>query len=242
MSEGSSRFQKTFDLITQAGDVQRALQIVCENYDIAHVTYHMAQTIATKFDAPFVRTTYPPDWVSQYLIRGYVLYDPIVKEGFERALPFHWDEVEPTPKALEILTAANKFGLGQSGYSIPVVDKSNRRSLFSINSHATGEAWLTYLDENRQDWVEIAHHIHKCAIREMYGEDHVAPHLSRRELECLTWSARGKDYKDIAIILNISEHTARGYLKSARYKLDCANIPQAVSKAITLRLINPLVE
>ena len=60
-----------------------------------------------------------------------------------------------------------------------------------------------------------------------------------RVAETLYWTAQGKDYKEIAIIVGISDHTVRTYMRSARYKLDCANLSQAVAKAIKLRLINP---
>jgi DNA-binding CsgD family transcriptional regulator len=69
----------------------------------------------------------------------------------------------------------------------------------------------------------------------VFGEDR--PHLTNRELECLRWVARGKDTSEIAIILNISPHTARFYLKSARYKLDCVSSAQTVSKAVKLGLL-----
>ena len=73
-------------------------------------------------------------------------------------------------------------------------------------------------------------------ISEVFGEDR--PHLlPMRELECLRWIARGKDLSEIAIILNISPHTARYYLKSARFKLDCVTSAQAVSKAVTSGLL-----
>ena len=62
-------------------------------------------------------------------------------------------------------------------------------------------------------------------------------HLTTRELECLRWIARGKDAKEIAIILNISPHTVRDYLKSVHYKLDCVTSAQAVSKAVRLGLL-----
>jgi DNA-binding CsgD family transcriptional regulator len=37
--------------------------------------------------------------------------------------------------------------------------------------------------------------------------------------------------------LHISPHTARDYLKSVRYKLDCVTSAQAASKAINLGLL-----
>ena len=69
----------------------------------------------------------------------------------------------------------------------------------------------------------------------IFGENR--PHLTERELECLRWISAGKDASEIAVILNISPHTTRDYLKSARYKLDCVTSAQAVSKAVALGLL-----
>ena len=38
------------------------LDTVRATYDL-HATYHLAQTVAAKVDSPFVRTTYPTEWV-----------------------------------------------------------------------------------------------------------------------------------------------------------------------------------
>jgi DNA-binding CsgD family transcriptional regulator len=61
--------------------------------------------------------------------------------------------------------------------------------------------------------------------------------LSRREVECLRWSAAGKSSDEIAIILDLSSHTVVGYLKSAMRKLDSVNRMQAVARAFRYRLL-----
>lgn len=61
--------------------------------------------------------------------------------------------------------------------------------------------------------------------------------LSRREVECLRWSAAGKSSEEIAIILELSAHTVAGYLKSAMRKLDSVNRMQAVARAYRFRLL-----
>jgi len=63
--------------------------------------------------------------------------------------------------------------------------------------------------------------------------------LSEREIESLTWSARGKTSDEIAQILGLSKRTINFHLDSARTKLDVANRTQAVVKAITGGLIEP---
>ena len=61
--------------------------------------------------------------------------------------------------------------------------------------------------------------------------------LTRREIECLRWSAAGKSSDEIAIILDLSSHTVVGYLKSAMRKLDSVNRMQAVARALRYRLL-----
>jgi DNA-binding CsgD family transcriptional regulator len=111
--------------------------------------------------------------------------------------------------------------------------------LLSVNSHLPLTSWHGLTDRFHEEWIELGVLIHRIAIRELYGEDDPVPTLSRREIECLHWMALGKDQKDIALILNISEHTVRDYTKSARLKLGCATLSAAVTRAGHLRLINP---
>jgi len=62
--------------------------------------------------------------------------------------------------------------------------------------------------------------------------------LSRREHECLQWAAEGKTAWETGMILSIAEGSVVKILASAIRKLDCANKPQAVVKALRLGLIH----
>lgn len=61
--------------------------------------------------------------------------------------------------------------------------------------------------------------------------------LSLRELECLQWSAAGKSTDEIAIILDLSPHTAASYIKTAMQKLKAKTRMQAIARAIRSNLI-----
>ena len=61
--------------------------------------------------------------------------------------------------------------------------------------------------------------------------------LSTREIECLSWSAKGKTSEIIAIILGISENTVRFHMKNIFKKLDVSSRPHAISKAASLNLL-----
>jgi DNA-binding NarL/FixJ family response regulator len=63
--------------------------------------------------------------------------------------------------------------------------------------------------------------------------------LNHREVDTLTWSARGKTSGEIAQILGLSKRSVDFHLDSARAKLNVATRTQAVVKAVTGRLIEP---
>ena len=63
-------------------------------------------------------------------------------------------------------------------------------------------------------------------------------HLSDRQLEILRLSAYGKMGKEIAHILDLSEHTVKAHKFFIVKKLYAANMTHAVAKAITTGLIN----
>lgn len=238
MNGPSDFLVRAHDGIVAAPTVTDALRAFQTVYGLDFVTYHLAATIVGDIDNPFVRTTYPDAWVARYLLNGYVVVDPVVQEGFQRQLPFDWRELDRPAEAGPFLADAQSHGLGEHGYSIPIADKFRRRALLSVNSCGSAIAWERMLGRWRDEWIELAHLIHSKAIIEIHGEDDPAPQLSPREQECLHWAALGKDYKDVAAIMEISEHTARSYLKSARVKLGCATISAATTKALKYHLIS----
>ena len=62
--------------------------------------------------------------------------------------------------------------------------------------------------------------------------------LTRRELEVLHELAKGLANKQIADVMNISQHTAKGYLKTILTKLHVADRTEAVTVAIQRGLIH----
>ena len=63
--------------------------------------------------------------------------------------------------------------------------------------------------------------------------------LNEREVEVLTWAARGKTSAEIAKILDLTKRTVDFHIDNAREKLSAATRTEAVIKAATGRLIQP---
>lgn len=239
--ESPVRYHNVIQRIQAASTVYDALIAMQTAYGVDFATYHLALTIADLVDTPYVRTTYPDNWVAHYLLNGHAKIDPVLREGFVRNKAFDWREVDISEKAHGFFREARKHGLGANGYSIPIVDKK-RRALFTLNSKKPSDHWSKIVERYRNEWEGIGHRIHEKAILELHGERDPVPSLSNRERECLYWTALGNNSKDIAAILELSEYTVQTYLTSARIKLGAATITSATSRAIQVRVINPYSE
>jgi LuxR family transcriptional regulator, quorum-sensing system regulator CinR len=227
---------EAYSIIDTTPDMEATIARLRDLLNIDHLVYHSSKLGASPSADPYIRLTYPASWIKRYLQMGYVDVDPVLREGFLRTLPFDWSELKIQSDAeATFLADALAHGVGPRGFSIPVQSKHGHRALFSISSSRSEEEWTTFIKTTQSALIQIANRIHRRVIGEVFGEDR--PHLTMRELECLLWIARGKDTSEIAIILSISPHTARDYLKSARYKLDSVTSAQAVSKAVKLGLL-----
>jgi hypothetical protein len=133
-------------------DVDMALRVFNDAYEVDFVTYHLSQTSVDTVDAPYVRTTYSDAWMSRYLRRGYVTIDPVICQGFQRQLAFDWREVEISDADLPFLEDAHQHGIGINGFSIPIVDKF-RRALLSLNSNAPAARWTSIIADARPEWI-----------------------------------------------------------------------------------------
>jgi LuxR family transcriptional regulator, quorum-sensing system regulator CinR len=230
------RLLEAYAIIDRTPDMEETIVKLRDFLNIDHLVYHSSKLGASPSADPYVRLTYPATWIKRYLQMGYIDVDPVVREGFLRTLPFDWSELKIESDAeWAFLADALAHGVGPRGLSIPVQSKHGHRALFSISAARSEEEWLNFAKTTQSALIQIANRIHRRVISEVFGEDR--PHLTARELECLRWIARGKDSSEIAIILNISPHTARFYLKSARHKLDSVTSAQAVSKAVKLGLL-----
>jgi DNA-binding CsgD family transcriptional regulator len=239
MATGESheeRLLEAYAIIDHTPDMEATITKLRDLLRVDHLVYHSSKLGASPSVDPYIRLTYPASWVKRYLQMGYVDIDPVLREGFLRILPFDWSELKIKSAAEQSLMAdALAHGVGPHGFSIPVQSKHGHRALFSISFSGSDQEWLHFIETTKSALIQIANRVHRRVISEVFGEDR--PHLTAREVDCLRWVARGKDASEVAAILNISPHTARYYLKSARYKLDCVTSAQAISKAVKLGLL-----
>jgi DNA-binding CsgD family transcriptional regulator len=222
---------EAFSIIENTREVELAVSELRDLLRIDHVVYHSSKLGASPSSDQYIRLTYPASWIKRYLQMSYADVDPVVREGFLRSVPFSWSEltIESAAEA-SFFADALAHGIGPNGYSVPVVNKHGHRGLFSVSSSQSEREWNRFLTTHRSTTIEIANRLHKRVVVEVFHDDR--PYLTTREIECLRWVSLGKSTNEIATILQISPHTARDYLKSVRFKLDCVTSAQAAAKAI----------
>lgn len=107
---------------------------------------------------------------------------------------------------------------GASGY---LLKNSTRESLIpALRAVAAGQRWIPQ---------EVAS---RLAARKMFED------LTPREVDVLQQLAKGLANKEIADVLNISEHTVKGHLKSILGKLHVADRTEAVTAALQRGIIH----
>ncbi|MEL6946228.1 MAG: LuxR family transcriptional regulator [Pseudomonadota bacterium] len=233
------RFDGLLERVSNETAIDACIEIICSALKVDYVTYHLGFHEGKAIDSPFVKTNYPGEWVREYLVKSFVDFDPVARVGFNRALPCFWSDLNWNDhQAQEVARSAEGYGIGLSGYLVPVTDRRRRRAMINYSSNMADPQWRLYVADHAELLAELGEILHRHAILEIYGREDDRPALSPREIECLSWVVQGKDAATIALILDLSEHTVRDYCKSARHKLGCATLYQAIHKATLLRLID----
>jgi len=189
--------------------------------------------------APGVMLTYPKAWVERYFARGYQKIDPVLVYTTDIAVPYLWRWL-PLIRKLDqaqqlVLDEAREAGLHQ-GMSVPLIGPHATRALLSF---ASGEPNCEI--EIRLGRLGLYSALFHVAFTEMVGAARFTPPtdlLTSQEHECLRWLAEGKTSWEIGIILEISEHTVRSYLRTIFLKLDVTNRAMAVARAMRLGLLD----
>ena len=187
-----------------------------------------------------VLSSYPLAWSRHYIDQRYETIDPVIGRARSSRNVFQWDRrafsAASRPQR-KFLAEASEYQI-RSGISVPIDGGFGRLALFTLATDA--EAEKGSLPIEIADTVHLAgfyYHSHVYAKLQLALRRSNCVHLTQRELECLTWAARGKNMAETALILDISTRTVVFHLENARTKLDASNVTQAAFEAQRLGLI-----
>lgn len=131
----------------------------------------------------------------------------------------------------------------KSGICFPVHSAGNEYAMFSLSSNKDSQKNASRIRESLPIGHLFASYLHE-AVRRVFSNESFSTsnvNLSKREKECLLWSADGKTSWETSKILGISERTVVFHLQNAAQKLNATNRQQAVARSIIYGLIKPQV-
>ncbi|WP_316301144.1 autoinducer binding domain-containing protein [Aliisedimentitalea sp. MJ-SS2] len=206
-----------------------------DHFQIDHLVYHWVSSSGEQYGFG----TYSVDWQQRYIEKDYLRVDPVIQGCFQRFNPVDWKRLDWTGKAARSFQAeALEYGVGNQGYSVPIRGPNGQFALFTVSHHCDDETWAAFTEKNRRDLILIAHFFNHAALQLEPGRaPEPAQTLSPREVDAMTFLAKGYSRAQVADTLSISEHTLRVYIESARFKLGAVNTTQTVARALSRGLI-----
>jgi DNA-binding CsgD family transcriptional regulator len=238
-----SRFEVIYEKLAQTsslGELSELIREMRDAYGLAHLVYHAIYLPSAAEPNPIFLPTYESNWVRRYTERDYFRIDPIVANGRNSFLPLDWADVDQAaPEVSRFFKEASSYGVGRNGLTIPIRGPSGERALFSITSNESAKSWQASKLGYMRDFQFIAPFLHDQAVRlARLRLPDVKRQLSPRESETLQLTASGLSPKQIAADLELSPTAVRLYLQSARFKLECSTLSQAIAKAVSLEIID----
>ena len=216
-------------------EVQTLVESLRDTYGVTNAVYH-----AVNLDgAPYAALTYSPEWMDQYQEQNYLQVDPVVRGALQQFHPMDWSRLDwSSPGSRAFMGEATEAGVGNQGLSIPIRGPNGQFALFTVNHQCNDNEWGKFAAEAKRDMMLISHYIHQQVVKIVLPDGpRKFTNLSPRETDSLKFLAIGHSRGQIAEKMQISEHTLRVYIDSARHKLGALNVVHAVATAYSQDLI-----
>lgn len=235
MAQRLESFLEQLETAEQITDLQVASERLRDLWATDHVVYHWVSASGDQYGCG----TYSDAWRDRYLEQEYLRVDPVVAGCYQRFHPVDWKQLDWTGKAArQFLKEAIEYGVGNQGFSIPIRGPNGQFALFTVSTNADDDAWADFTETHRRDMILVAHVFNQKALEfEGAAERGSKRNLSPREIDAMTLLAVGYSRAQVAQSLEISEHTLRVYIESARFKLGAMNTTHAVARAMSTGVI-----
>jgi len=228
-------FLERLENATALEELQELILALKDHYGLDHLVYHWVSADGEQYGCG----SYSTDWVQRYVDRDYLRIDPVIIGCFRKFNPVDWKRLDWSSKAARAFQKdAIDHGIGNQGYSIPIRGPNGQFALFSASRNCSDDAWSEFTRANQRDLILFAHYFNDRALEIAKGRaPEPAKSLSPREVDALTFLAMGYGRGQVAEMLEISEHTLRAYIESARFKLNALNTTHAVARALSEGMI-----
>ncbi len=154
-----------------------------------------------------------------------------------------WDDVKVAPWLTPIqndsIAYIGDFMGFADGVTVPV-HLAGGRFAFVTAANQRRNAWRDERYKVEHTLLVLAHRFHALVARrfpDRFSNVAIASVLKAREIECLSWAARGRNAPETALEIHRSTETVRFHLKNAMAKLEARTVAQAVARAAAADLL-----
>ena len=215
--------------------MEKALFAFRDAFHVDHMVYHWINSAGQQYGC----LTYSLEWHDRYLEMDYIRIDPVIVGCYQRFHPVDWKQLDWSSKAARAFQKeAIAYGVGNQGLSVPIRGPNGQYALFTVSHSCSDAEWEAFIEEHRRQLILIAHVFNQKALEfEPDRQPEASRALSPREVDAISYLAMGYNRAQAADTMQISEHTLRVYIESARFKLGAMNTTHAVARAMSQGLV-----
>lgn len=189
----------------------------------------------------FVSVTYPGKWLINYGLRSYFSIDPVVNHAEITTRPLILEELSGSDRRVrEMLRDARRFGIGRSFVSFSIMPSSDLPGsiMFSFDIEPTDFPAFFRRNEERLQRAARQMHLDILAVRGLTSVMRMSSELDDHERRCLAALANGHSFGEISLMLDTAPDRVSDMMGGILRKLGCSNSMQAVSRALSLGLLD----
>lgn len=176
-------------------------------------------------------------WHLHYLEQGYADVDRTLHDYYTNSLPYFWDtelqlEQAKHNREQRLRKESIDFGI-HKGLSIPVHGPQHDFASLTLHQKKS-ETCLQNYEELQFEWMSAAQifYHHTKRILQQTKKSNPYSKLTKRESQCLSYTAMAWRVEQIAKALKISERTVNYHIQNANKKLGVHNKYQAAYQFI----------
>ncbi|GEO83137.1 MULTISPECIES: helix-turn-helix transcriptional regulator [Alphaproteobacteria] len=211
-------------------------------FNVAHVFYIDTLCTPAGIKPHRLHHTFGPSAAQRVNALGPRVFEPPLRQALAAIEPLDWNELEPgSPARAGLDRIADVLAITSCGVAYPLISYEGRQALLAVHRRVDACDWRRFRRLHDRDLQALAIEFHAALLkhnRAGRNDNETALRLTQRERQALYWSAAGKSYWEIAVILGITERTVRYFMANARRKLNVVSNTQAVAEAAWRGLIS----
>jgi hypothetical protein len=223
-------------------DLRSMIREIAAALDVSHCTVHVIRERSTAFYDTKVITTFPAEWVAQYVARRYSTIDPIIAHCRRGPGTFFWDlqKASNDPVTRHFIQFAIANGIGPSGITCVADTAYGSTIAVSLASTCTQGIFREAFQERLSDFAQIAAVI-TDVFSELACELNDAPcGVSDDQLKVLRALASGRPLSEIESISVVQFGSFRTLEKSILQSFGAKTLTQAAAIASSRGLLEDL--